>query len=420
MRQRRSRFGVSAGRGFRAALSEQFGLPYLFGSGSLREGDNTGPETGWGADCANFLVSALRRQGLRIPWSNPKQLRRHLEPAGLEFSAEELERGLILHLGSHVAALMEDRPPLGRLNGDDIVAHQLEGTPALISVDELLRSRQVARFDLLRVPAPASGSDLLIGGDVMLGRSVGARIERGVDPFAGIRPLLERARTSVVNLECVISERGAPVPGKKYHLRAPIAGIAALRAAGIDLVSVANNHVGDFGPDAARDAIERLRGAGVAVLGNAGAFVDGNLALLALNDLEPWDRARVAEEITQMKTQGKNVIAFMHWGEENTSAVTARQREVARWLIDHGVDLIAGSHPHRVQPLDYYHGRPVIYSLGNLVFDGAPGVAGWNAGNLLEVGFGQRGGAPSLRLIPVALDAKGLPHHAPAGATAQR
>ena len=66
------------GSGFRAAITEQFGLPYLFGSGELSEASDTGPETKLGADCANFLVYALRRQGQRIPWSDPKQLRQRL------------------------------------------------------------------------------------------------------------------------------------------------------------------------------------------------------------------------------------------------------------------------------------------------------------------------------------------------------
>ena len=69
-----------AGNGFRAAITEQFELPYLFGSGELNDGNNTGPETGFGADCANFAVYALRRQGRAVPWSNPKQLRKYLEP----------------------------------------------------------------------------------------------------------------------------------------------------------------------------------------------------------------------------------------------------------------------------------------------------------------------------------------------------
>ena len=96
-------------------------------------------------------------------------------------------------------------------------------------------------------------------------------------------------------------------------------------------------------------------------------------------------------------------------GDENVSAINDRQREVARWLVDHGVDLIAGSHPHCLQPLDFYKGRPIAYSLGNLVFDGAPGLASWNKGALLEVVLGNRRGAASVKLIPVRLDRRGFP-----------
>ncbi|MEP6810736.1 MAG: CapA family protein, partial [Chthoniobacterales bacterium] len=82
----------------------------------------------------------------------------------------------------------------------------------------------------------------------------------------------------------------------------------------------------------------------------------------------------------------------------------------ARWLIDHGVDLIAGSHPHCLQPLDFYHGRAIVYSLGNLVFDGAPALASWNHGQLLEVGLSQGNASPTLRFVPVQLDRAGWPH----------
>jgi poly-gamma-glutamate synthesis protein (capsule biosynthesis protein) len=79
-------------------------------------------------------------------------------------------------------------------------------------------------------------------------------------------------------------------------------------------------------------------------------------------------------------------------------------------LIDHGVDAVVGSHPHCVQPFDSYHGRPIIYSLGNLVFDGAPSLPNWNQGRLLEVDAGQPGVRPaSFRLVPVQLDARGFP-----------
>lgn len=164
----------------------------------------------------------MRRQGQRIPWSNPKQLREFLEPLrgnaqlsdASTFSSDDLERGVIVHLGSHVAALMEDRPPLGLLNGEDIVAHQLEGAPALLTLAELLRQRGQTRFDVLRVPRASAKIDLLVGGDVMLGRTVGEHISAGVDPFADIRSLLDRADFKMANLECVTSSEGTFAPKK--------------------------------------------------------------------------------------------------------------------------------------------------------------------------------------------------------------
>src|SRR5262249_5954165 len=96
------------GSGFRAAITEQFGLPYLFGSGELSEDSNTGAETNLGADCANFVVYALRRDGRCVPWSDPNRLREYLDPLAqyvtpgtAKISAEDLQRGVIVHLGTH-------------------------------------------------------------------------------------------------------------------------------------------------------------------------------------------------------------------------------------------------------------------------------------------------------------------------------
>ena len=97
---------------------------------------------------------------------------------------------------------------------------------------------------------------------------------------------------------------------------------------------------------------------------------------------------RIAAALAAARSGASFVLVFIHWGEENTNRVTERQRELARWLIDHGVDAIAGSHPHCLQPLDSYRGRPIIYSLGNLVFDGAPTLPNWNRGQLLAFDLG--------------------------------
>jgi poly-gamma-glutamate capsule biosynthesis protein CapA/YwtB (metallophosphatase superfamily) len=121
------------------------------------------------------------------------------------------------------------------------------------------------------------------------------------------------------------------------------------------------------------------------------------------------NRERVARAVAEAHARAEFVLCLMHWGNENTAGVSDRQRTLTRWLIDQGVDAVAGCHPHIIQPLDFYHGRPVVYSLGNLVFDGAPKLESWNRGQLLEIDVGARGRESSLRLIPVRLDARGFP-----------
>jgi hypothetical protein len=429
-----------AGSGFRAALTEQFGLPYLFGSGELSDGANTGPETRLGADCANFVVFALRRQGRSIPWSNPKQLRKYLEPLkenaavnDARVSDEDIAGGLIVHFGTHVAAVMEDRPPLGILDDGDIVAHQLEGVPQMLSLGQLLAARKTDRFDLLRVPRLPHESDLLIGGDVMLGRTVGDQIQSGADPLAGIRQPLDRAFWKLVNLECVVSEKGTATAGKRYCLRAPAEAVRVLAAARIDAVSLANNHSADFGSEALMDSIALLQASDISAAGAGRTleqayaphfFITRNgtkAAVIALSDIEDSRgaempvanaarRERVAGAITEARAQAAFVLCLIHWGDENTEKVSERQRELARWLIDREVDAVVGCHSHCIQPMDFYHGRPVVYSLGNLVFDGAPNLPNWNRGQLLEVNLGPPGmRSVSFRLLPLRLDVRGFP-----------
>jgi poly-gamma-glutamate synthesis protein (capsule biosynthesis protein) len=322
---------------------------------------------------------------------------------------------------------MEDRPPLGILDRNDIVAHQLEGAPEMLSLGRLLDARKKERFDVLRVPNQGKDVDLVLGGDVMLGRTVGAEIERGADPLAGIRSRFERASANLINLECVLSDKGSAAASKRYSLRAPLEAIRVLTSARITAVSLANNHAADFGRDGLLDAVARLRANQISVVGasETAAYAPhifttragSKAAIIALDDADDRadetliararDRERVAAAIGEARNQAPFVLVFMHWGEENTERVSDRQRELARWLIDHGADAIAGSHPHCIQRFDAYHGRPIFYSLGNLVFDGAPTLPSWNRGELLEVGLNPT--RPAFCLIPVQLDARGFP-----------
>jgi poly-gamma-glutamate synthesis protein (capsule biosynthesis protein) len=231
----------------------------------------------------------------------------------------------------------------------------------------------------------------------------------------------------LINLECVLSDKGSAAASKSYSLRAPLEAMRVLNSARIKAVSLANNHAADFGRDGLLDAIARLRANQISVVGasETAAYAPhifttrtgSKAAVIALDDADDGtdetliasarNREHVAAAIAEARSQAAFVLVFMHWGEENTVRVSDRQRELARWLIDHGADAVAGSHPHCVQPFDAYHGRPVFYSLGNLVFDGAPTLPGWNRGDLLEVNLG--GIRPSFRLVPVQLDARGFP-----------
>ncbi len=414
--------------GFRAAISEQFGLPYLFGSGELSQDLDTGPETNLGADCANFVVYALRRQGQRVPWSDPKRLREYLDPLArsvtpgtAKITAEDLQRGVIVHLGTHVAAVMEDRAPVRILDENDLVAHQLGGAPEMLTLGQLLRERRKNCFDLFRVPPSKTAATLVFGGDVMLGRSCAAKIENGVDPFAGVAAGLRGASFAAANLECTISDLGESA--RRYAFRAPASSAQLLRSAGFRAMGLANNHALDFGSTALQDCAarliqEKIEPVGVAKTGSNTcepsffSVLDGKkIALLAISAVGPAariDRVNLNSAIATAHSHADFVVCLVHWGIENSENITDKQRELARWLIDHAVDVVVGSHPHCVQSLDFYHGRPIAYSLGNLVFDGAPTVASWNRGALLKVGLSEDAKISSASLIAVILQ-DGLP-----------
>ncbi len=430
------------GTGFLRALSAQFNRPYVYGSGLLRGADgSTGPEANLGADCTNFLIAGLRQGGWRIPWGNPAQFRRSLEPIAqgnlhlgpdqkardennnpVPLNHEDDTRGTFLDFGTHMAALWEDREPRGVLDGNDLVVHQLEGRPEVLPLRELLGRRSSPNFRVERLQAAPVACRVVFGGDVTL---VGR-------PGEGLYAAeCKTADLTVVNLECVVTDQGSAVPGKAFTFRAPLPSAEKLRAAGVGAVSVANNHAGDFGQAGFLDMLNRLDQAGVRWFGGgrtrAGAYQarvvqagplrvalvgysDADTGLLPARDpdggiavSDEWPAVLAA--VRDARKQGADFVAVMpHWGRENTAEVEDRQREQARDLVRAGADLVVGSGPHRVQVQEEVEGYPVVYSLGNLVFDGGKAAASWwTHGELLEVSLGSSGQILRTRTIPVTL-----------------
>ena len=419
-----------AGAGFRGATTENFNLPYVFGCWQLQFDGMTGPEAGHGADCANFLIYGLRRQGYAIPWCNPAQFKSHLEPVGEgRFTEDDLHRGLFVHFGNHVAAVYEDTPPRGVLGASDRLVHHLEGFPEFTSLGHLVKLNPARRdYQLMRRGVKTPAAKIIIGGDVMLGRKVGANIEakESFDPFVHIRAQLGEADLAVVNLECVLSGMGAPVPGKRHHFRAPIKAARLLASAGIDAVSVGNNHSGDFGPEAARDSLAVLNRAGVRSFGSHPQdvayfeFHGLKAALVGFSLVEVEAQGEMREEILGVvkgaAEEADFVIVMPHWGREYGAELTEQQTLWARALIRSGADIIAGTHAHHVQRRDAFAGRPIFYGLGNLVFDGPGPNRGWDFGQLLEISLSQGGALQALRLIPVQIQPRtGTPRPMGAG-----
>jgi poly-gamma-glutamate capsule biosynthesis protein CapA/YwtB (metallophosphatase superfamily) len=234
--------------------------------------------------------------------------------------------------------------------------------------------------------------DLLAGGDVMLGgrakplfAAYGARY-----PFAALRPLLERARMVLANLEGPIA-RQAERQERRFSYRVAPATAPALAQAGIRLLTLANNHLMDCGREGVRETLEALREAGIAVVGagldraraHAPAIVatpNGKIGVLgyywnkrcaatgrlpggAMDDLASLER-----DIPALRTQVDLLIVTSHWGVPYERVPGPEEVARARRAIELGADAVVGHHPHVVQPLEIYRGRPIFYSVGNLAF----------------------------------------------------
>lgn len=246
--------------------------------------------------------------------------------------------------------------------------------------------------------SPGSGIEditLAFAGDTLLGFRIGDLIrERGTDyPWGGVTPTLGGADLAMVNLECSVSVRGSP-QDKKWTFRAEPEALTGLRNAGVDLVSLANNHVLDYGQEAFEDTLANLDKAGVARVG-AGLNVDEaarpvileakgfKVGFLAATEFYPeawlatdtrpgvWSARygeKLAAALKTLRPEVDCVVVSLHWGVEYESYPYAYQRQLARGLIDAGADLIIGHHPHVLQGLEVYKGGLIAYSLGNFVF----------------------------------------------------
>lgn len=217
---------------------------------------------------------------------------------------------------------------------------------------------------------------VVVVGDVMLGRSVNTRMMKyeSVDwPFVQVRETLLTADLALGNLEnpliadCPASDSGMIFCGRSESA-------LGLARAGFDGMSLANNHSFNYGEAGVVETEKTLVEAGVESIGNGlvGEFsVDGiRIGILAYDDVtKPVETARIQEDIRQWRDEVEVLMVMMHWGVEYVAEPNQRQQDLGRWMVDEGVDVVLGSHPHWVQPVEPYKDGLIFYSLGNFVFD---------------------------------------------------
>ena len=245
-------------------------------------------------------------------------------------------------------------------------------------------------------------------GDIMLDRGVDYMIKKNGNydfkfPFLKIADYLKRADILFGNLESIISDKGVKV-GSIYSFRAEPEAIEGLIYAGLDIVSVANNHIFDYGREAMEDSFKRLREVGIDYVG--GGFNEKEVRTGVIREIKGtkitflaytnkgskywaateknsgigWLDERIKDDIEKAKEKSDLVIVSLHFGEEYQTKPNEEQKYFAKLAIDSGADLVIGHHSHIIQPIEKYpegeqapYGASkngwIAYSLGNFVFD---------------------------------------------------
>lgn len=224
----------------------------------------------------------------------------------------------------------------------------------------------------------------------------GRDITKCIDPV--MIDHMQDADICFVNNEFQYSDRGSALPGKPWTFRGDPENVCVMEDLGVDIVSLANNHVYDFGEDALLDTMDTLTDAEIPYVGagkdldEASAVyyyeLDGfTVAFVSGTRVEWIEETKGATETTpgvfrttdpsllyaRTKEASANadfVVVYMHWGMEAVTYQEEYQTETGHGLIASGADVVIGDHPHCLQGIEYYQGKPILYSLGNYWFNG--------------------------------------------------
>lgn len=271
-------------------------------------------------------------------------------------------------------------------------------------------SQQAEQKEEVKKEQPLS---IVAVGDIMLGRGVGSRLEKQslsyTHVFEKVADILKEGDVIFGNLEAAITDRthGLTAYSKtnktgKFVLKSSTKSFEALKYAGFNMLSLANNHILDYYQEGLFDTIDILKENGIAFSGAGNnleearkpAIIEKNglkIGLLSYTDfadivyagdprisfaagenkagVAPNKYEYIKEDIANIRSEVDILMVSLHWGVEESFEILPEQVELAHDLIDSGVDVILGHHPHQFQGMEVYKGKPIFYSLGNFIFD---------------------------------------------------
>ncbi|WP_416197214.1 MAG: Poly-gamma-glutamate synthesis protein (Capsule biosynthesis protein) [Sporanaerobacter sp.] len=217
-------------------------------------------------------------------------------------------------------------------------------------------------------------------------------------PWEKVKAYFIEDDLTIVNLETSITNRGKKWPNKQYNFRSSPMTSKAMKESGIDVVTLANNHVLDYGYDGFMDTLDNLDKYEIKYTGAGrnkseamkGIIVEENgikIGIVAYsrvipdpkwyaNDKRPGVLSgydiyvdEVCKKIQEMKKNADIVVLSIHWGVERSTTPRVQEIKFAKRAIDSGADIVMGHHPHVLQGIEVYRGKPIFYSLGNFVFN---------------------------------------------------
>lgn len=232
------------------------------------------------------------------------------------------------------------------------------------------------------ISAPLPPPTVFFVGDVMLGRNVEKLMEQNghMYPFKNVENMLASYDITVGNFEGIVSEQHIQAPSMTFQFSIKKEYLRQLHSVGFDILSLANNHSFDYGASAlsytrAQCPRYTLICAGSPtgldeysiVIKKVGTKKVGFIFIYAV--FSKPDTKRLIELLEVLTAETDAQIAYIHWGDEYMLTHNDSQEKLATTLIEQGVDAVIGHHPHVVQDVALYKGKPIFYSLGNFVFD---------------------------------------------------